>query len=316
MYRNLLSALLLTFAPLTALAATPSTAATTPSTVVVSQGEVSLTLNDIDSYARTLPQDKVGAVFASPKRIEAILRNLLLTRQLAQEAKQSGLDSRSEVKAAVSLATEKALSSAQTEAMKRRAENTMPDLSELARERYMAKPEQFRIPAKVEARHILIATKDRSDADARALADKLHAQLLKDPGQFAAYVEKYSDDSSKKNNGGLIKDATSDQLVEPFRKAAAKLTRPGEISDPVRTKYGYHILKAIKITPARQRSFAEVKDQLVSQLQHDWVAKKVQNQIDDLRSEKIDANAALVASLRTRYQNSADSAGKKSKEKP
>jgi parvulin-like peptidyl-prolyl isomerase len=153
----------------------------------------------------------------------------------------------------------------------------------------------------VDVKHILIGTKQRSEADAKALADKLYAELKQNPAAFDADVEKYSDDPSKAKNHGLIPDATSPSYVAEFRGAAGKLHKVGEISSPVKSQFGYHILKAVKIVPAQPRSFDQVRAPLVQKLRADYIAQKVQDHIDGVRSRALDADPDLVASLRTRY---------------
>ncbi len=283
-------------------AASDDTSATTPAeAVVVSQNDVSLTLADIDAYAMSIPEDKRAAVFNDPQRIASILHNLLVTKQLAREAQELGLAEKPDVKAALERAKEHTLSDARMKALRTKFQDEIPDMSELARERYASNPDEYVVPARIDVKHILISTKNRSEEDAKKKAASLYTQLLNDPAQFDADVDKYSDDPSKDRNHGLIEDATSDKLVGPFRDAASKLTTVGELAGPVKTRFGYHIIKAAKITPAEQRSFAQVKDQIVKKLQQDWVSRQVQGHVDRLGSGKLDANPDLVASLRSRY---------------
>lgn len=272
-----------------------------PSTVVVSQGNAHVTLRDVDGFAEALPWDKRAAVFNSPQRIERILRNLLVTKQLSNEAEAQGLDKDPMVQAGMELASKQALAKAQVQSFTAKTQQSVPDMTELARERYLANPDSFTTPASTDVKHILISTKDRSDAEAKALAEKIHASLVKDPTKFDEDVAKYSDDDSKNNNHGLIPDATSGQYVENFGKAAKELKKVGQISEPVKTEYGYHILKAVKFHPASKRTFEQVRDGLVKQLKDQWVEKQVANHVDGLKSKELEPNPDMIASLRTRY---------------
>ncbi len=306
MHRVLTAVLLLAAFPVAAAAAQANSPDHTlsDSTVVISQGGVALTVKDVDVYASSLPADKVGPIFNSPQRIETILRNLVLTKELAAASRKDGLQNREDVRAAIAAATDQALATAKVNAVQREAEKRVPDMQELAHERYLADPEKYAIPKSIDVKHILIATKDRSDKAANALAQKLYKELKADPSQFDADVAKYSDDLSKKGNDGLIPDATSNRLVPSFREAAGKLTRVGEIAGPVKSPYGYHIIKAVKITPATSRSYDEVKGQLIAKLRKEWIAKKVQDYVDGLRSGKVNANPEVIQALRTRYGDS------------
>lgn len=275
------------------------------SRVVVSQGGVDLTLSDVDGYAMSIPADKRAAVFNDPESIESILRGMLVTKQLAREARQLELQKQADVQAQLERAKELVLSKARTEALRTDTENNVPDMTELASERYMANPTAFDVPAEVDVKHILVSTDDRNDADARAIADKLYANLIKHPEQFDADVEKYSDDKSKGRNHGLIENANSSRLVQEFRAAASNLTKVGEIVGPIKTAYGYHIIKAVKLVPAQPRSFAQVKTGLIEKMRRQWIAETVQHHIDALRSDTLDADPDLVAALRSRYLEAA-----------
>lgn len=272
-----------------------------PAGVVAEQGGAQVTLAQIDQFAAGIPEAQRQAIFASPQRIESIIRGMLAKAQLLAEARQLKLEDRPQVKAAMRNAADEALLKARTDALRAQVEAAAPDMTELAHERYLSHPADYSVPAKLDVKHILIGTKDRSDADAKALAEKLYAQLQKDPSQFDADIAKYSDDPSKTTNHGLIPDATSDNVVEPFRVAAGKLTKIGQLTGPVKTQYGYHILELAKLTPARQKTFDEVKGDLVKKLHDDYVDREVQNHLDGVRNRKLDANMELVESLTTRY---------------
>ncbi len=111
------------------------------------------------------------------------------------------------------------------------------------------------LPATVEqvqARHILVNTK--------AQADKLYAQLQKDPKQFAALAKKYSKDTGSAAQGGELGFFGPGQMVAPFEKAA--FSQPiGVIGKPVKSSYGYHI---ILVEARRKVPFAQL-DQTTQQ---------------------------------------------------
>lgn len=269
--------------------------------VVASQGGIEVTLGDVDTYAATIPEGERATLFASPQRIESVLRNLLSQKQLVHEAHALKLQDDSAVKAAMEQAANAALVKARISRLRASAASEVPDMTELAHERYLSNPDDYAVPEQIDVKHILISTKDRKDAEAKAIAENLYSELQSDPSRFDADVDKYSDDPSKAANHGLISDATSNRVVKPFQQAVSKLDKVGEMGGPFKTQFGYHIIKAVRIVPAHQRSFADVKADLVQKLRKDWINKQVQNYLDNLRSKKIDANPDLVASLRTRY---------------
>ncbi|MDN5923443.1 MAG: peptidylprolyl isomerase [Xanthomonadales bacterium] len=284
-----------------AMSASAAPAKLAADTVVATQGGVQVTLADVDAFSRTVPADHLAELFNSPKRIESIVRNLLAQKQLLNEAHKLKLQDKPQVAADMQQAADAVLIKARIAVLRDKVVAEVPDLSELAHERYLANPADYAVPKQVDVKHILIGTKDRSDAEAKALAVKIYKQLEADPSQYDADVEKYSDDQSKSRNQGLITNATSNKLVPEFREAADKLTKVGEIAPPVKSQFGYHIIKLVKLTPGHTSSYAEVKDAIVKELRDNYIAKKVQHHLDLVRNRSIDAVPAAVASLRNRY---------------
>jgi len=185
---------------------TASFAQTAADDVVITRGGVSVTLQDVDTYVTRVPKEQRERFIDSPSRIRDMLNNLLLTKQLAAQAREKHLDQRPDVASQ--------LRAEQDDVMARARMNDYmsslqtPDLGELAREQYLAHKELYRTPARVDVSHLLVSVEKRSDDEARALAEKARAEALADPKAFEALVEKYSDDTSKASNHGQIKDAT------------------------------------------------------------------------------------------------------------
>lgn len=89
---------------------------------------------------------------------------------------------------------------------------------------------------------------DEGWAAARLRADSIETQL-KNGASFASMVEKYSDDKFSVADSGVLKPFTVGKMVPEFEDAAFALKKPGEISAPVKTEYGLHIIKLISKTP-------------------------------------------------------------------
>src|SRR4051812_48363171 len=129
---------------------------------------------------------------------------------------------------------------------------------------YDSHTEVYTTPQTRVVRHILVAAKDK------ALADKLYGQLKGESGSqlttdFAADAKKYSIDPGSKSQGGQL-TITRGQTVPQFDKTAFQL-RTGEISAPVKTQFGWHIIWAEKAAKPRQATpFAQVKESIRQQL--------------------------------------------------
>lgn len=274
-------------------------AGTPPTTVVAKQGGVSVTLADIDAFAERIPPKDRAAFFDSPQRLENLISSLLLQRELAEQARTEGLDKDPKVAAQIVLASEDVLSKARMQKFKE--ELKKPDLAELAREDYTAHKERYLIPGRLEVKHILISTSDRTEEDARALAEKVLKEAQAAPDSFGDLVEKYSDDPSKKSNHGMMTDVTGGKYVPEFVSASKALTKPGELSPLVKTKFGFHIIKLVQKTDDRQREFNEAKGEIMARLSTEYVDKASTGFTDKLRNQPIDAVPEVVASLRARY---------------
>ena len=125
-------------------------------------------------------------------------------------------------------------------------------------------------------RHILVTKK--------ALADQLYAQL-KSGGNFAALAKKYSKDPGSAANGGKL-TISKGQTVPAFDKTAFSL-KNGELSQPIHTQYGYHIIQALSaIKPAQTTSLSKVessiKQQLEQQRKNDVMTKWVADEEEEL----------------------------------
>ncbi|MGH8230832.1 MAG: peptidyl-prolyl cis-trans isomerase [Steroidobacteraceae bacterium] len=121
------------------------------------------------------------------------------------------------------------------------------------------------------AHHILIALPAGADAkvDAAALAKAQDVQAqLKAGKDFTELSKKYSADPGSATRGGDLGWADKGTYVAPFADALFSM-QPGQISDPVKTQYGYHIIRLDEIRPAHVRSFDEVHAQVESEYRRD-----------------------------------------------
>ncbi|GAA0714264.1 peptidylprolyl isomerase [Dokdonella soli] len=267
--------------------------------VIASQGGAKVTFADIDTFVERMPMTDRAPFFNSPKRIESVISNLLVQKQLAAEARAQGLDKDPDILKQKGGATDLALSAAEMAHL--RAGLKMPDFSELAQEEYIANKEKYSVPGILDVKHVLVSTQSRSEEDAKALADQVEAEARKDPSQFDALVAKYSDDPNKSSHQGLITHAGGDRYEATFAAAAKALAKPGDISPVVKTSYGFHVLKLVAKAPVQPKAFNEVRDQIITTLRSNYVEKSMKEHVDILRNKPIDANPDYVASLRTRY---------------
>jgi len=163
---------------------------------------------------------------------------------------------------------------------------------------YSANMDNYRTPERVHARHILIKTADKSDAEKKQLLTKAQDVLkqVKGGGNFAEIAKKNSDDPGSAEKGGDLGWVVRGQMVPEFEKAVFTL-KPNEISDIVTTTYGYHIIQVLEREPARVKPFDEVKASLADDLRKQGLTDKMQSIADQVHAalEKSPGSAAQIA---------------------
>lgn len=130
------------------------------------------------------------------------------------------------------------------------------------KEYYKKNKERYKEPEGVHVKHILIyIPKDADKAtekEALEKAKQIRAQILKG-AKFEELAKIYSDDAGSKKKGGDLGIIKKGQTIPEFEKVIFKL-KPGEISRPIRSSYGYHIVKVEEKIPEKILPFEEVKD--------------------------------------------------------
>ena len=134
---------------------------------------------------------------------------------------------------------------------------------------YKKNPDKFKAPEKVRASHILLAvpqdakpeTVQEKEKAAKAVLDR-----VKKGEDFAKVAEEVSDDPSAKQNKGDLDFFSRDQMVPEFADAAFKLKQDEVSSAPVRSQFGYHIIKLTGRKDAETIAFDKAKPELVAYL--------------------------------------------------
>jgi len=141
------------------------------------------------------------------------------------------------------------------------------------------------------ARHILFkAEGDAQFQEATAKAKLLRERLVK--GQdFAKAAEELSEDPSAKGNGGDLGWFNASKMVKPFSDAAATL-KPGEISQPVRTQFGVHL---IKLEGRREKKFEDLKAELAREITDSRFNTRAQERLEQIRKRANGGDLAAAA---------------------
>lgn len=153
---------------------------------------------------------------------------------------------------------------------------------------FKANPELYAAPETVSAQHILIAVpkdaKPEQVAAAKAKADEVRKKAVAPGADFGKLAQEYSDDPGSKNDGGDLGEFERGMMVPEFEKAAFSL-KAGDISEPVRSDFGFHIIKVNSHKPAAKPNFEAAKEQVRASLLSQKQDKAVSGRIAQLRKE-------------------------------
>lgn len=150
--------------------------------------------------------------------------------------------------------------------------------------------EQYSTPEQVRASHILLKTEGKDDAAVKAQAEKILAEV-KGGADFAALAKKYSEDDASKEKGGDLDYFGKGRMVAEFDEKAFSM-KPGEISDLVKTQYGYHIIKLVDRKAAATRTLDEVRTQISDAVAY----QRAQTQATEI-AEKLEKEISTPAAL-------------------
>ena len=139
--------------------------------------------------------------------------------------------------------------------------------------------QQYQTPERVRASHILLNTGGKDEAAVRKQAEELLAKI-KGGADFAALATQYSEDPGSKERGGDLDFFPRGQMVPEFENAAFSLA-PGQVSDLVKTQYGFHIIKVVD----KQAGTSQALDQVRPQIQQIVASQIADRQITDRARE-------------------------------
>ena len=228
--------------------------------VLVESKQVSITNLDFEAELKRIPLEYRAEVLTSKARIAKLLENVLINKTLAARARSAGIDREPMMAKQIEMAADKLLAQEQINRVSKTI--TIPNFDARARELYLVDIEKYTLPAKVHVSHILIDTKARTPEEALQRIKQVREQALGGK-KFEELALEYSDDPSAKGNKGDLGFFEAGKMVKPFSDAAFAMSSPGDISEPVKTIFGYHIIQLHEKQPKKIRSLEEVKGQII-----------------------------------------------------
>ena len=136
---------------------------------------------------------------------------------------------------------------------------------------------QYEVKETRQASHILISVDSGASTEAKqkahATAEEIYGQLKRDPAKFAELAKKYSQDPGSAANGGDLGLFSRGSMVKPFDDAVFQM-KVGEISAPVESQYGFHIIRLTAVKPGQLKGLDEVRSQIEAELKKQLAGRK------------------------------------------
>ena len=162
------------------------------------------------------------------------------------------------------------------------AENIEISEDEL-QQQYEDNKDNFFSPESRSARHILLSTNGDKGEEAQMAQAQLLLEQLRNGGDFAELAKEFSDDTGSGAIGGDLGKIERGQMVEEFEQSAFALD-VGEISEPIKTQFGYHIIEVTDISGGEPQAFAEVRFEIEEQLRESEALSLFSGQLLELRN--------------------------------
>jgi len=251
----------------------PGLEVTDPNKVVMTIGDDKITAAQYDQLVNALPPQYQKPARGPQKR--QIAEQMAQLKVLSVEAQKRGIDQQPVVKQQIAFDRENVLAQALFNELQK---NVKVDDAEI-QAYYDAHKSEFET---VKARHILIrfkgsavplrpGMKELSDEEALAKAQDIRKQLLAG-GDFITLAKAESDDTGSGANGGDLGTFKHGQMVGAFETAAFALP-VGQLSEPVKTQFGYHI---IKVEEKQTKTVADAKEEIAAKLRPEIARKEIE----------------------------------------
>jgi peptidyl-prolyl cis-trans isomerase C len=217
-----------------------------------------LTDKDLLQALGTLNETQRKDVLDDPNSRRQVVNGLIEQELLAQEAEKEKLDQEDDYKIALAAFKKQFLSSRVLQ------KNLASKFTEAAAKRFYDQNKTRYSTEQVHAMHILVSDEQTANEVLK---------MAKAPNaDFQALAEKYSKDPSAKNNRGDIGFFGRDRMVPEFTNAAFE-AKDGQIIGPIKTTYGYHIIKVIEKKSGKILEYSDVESRVKNDLQQELTAR-------------------------------------------
>jgi peptidyl-prolyl cis-trans isomerase C len=268
--------------------------------ILVENSVAAIRRSDYEAEVNRLPPDIRPGFANSERRVNDLLRRMLLERTLAEQARAEKLDELPLVAARLKLEFDRLYAQIKVAQIEEAAGAEFDAKRSVwearAKETYTIDRKKYESPEMLQASHILFTTRSRSSDEARKLADEARARVV-GGADFNAVAKEVSEDGSKSTGGRLDWFARA-EVDRAFADAAFGLRDVGDVSQPVQSQFGWHVIRLDGRKPRAPRAYEDVRETIMSELRQKFVNEARDAAVGRLRADpSIRANAQAIDAL-------------------
>jgi len=254
---------------------------------VLTMGDVTITHAELDAHMQRLPKEDRAEAVSDMERIDKLLQSLLMKKALYEAARDDEIHRDPTIAFRALYAAADILADAQ---MDRHVESQLlEDYERRARELFLSDPDQFRGNPTYSFTHVLVSTGNRSEAEAMRRILEVHEQVNSGKN-LEALVSEFSEDNASVENGGAYEKRALDSLDRNFARALSGLASPGDVSGPVRSRFGWHIVRLDERHEPPEPEWEDVRERAI-----ETARRQHENRIREAyASELLDSDAIEV----------------------
>lgn len=236
--------------------------------VIARYGDETLTAGELVVELGRLPQRSRALMDADARK--RFVENHVLNELLYDEGVRQGFAEDPEIERQVNELKRRLI----VQRVVRKLQDVPPVTDEQVRQHYDAHKDRYSTTT-IKARHILV----KDEAKAR----ELHAEVVEHPERFAEVAKASSADTASARKGGDLGFFGHGRMVPEFEAAAFALKTPGEISEVVKTPYGYHIIQLEERREGEPKPFEQVKEQIRATLRNEELQARTREYYEQLK---------------------------------
>ncbi len=284
-----------------ALLPTAAGAQAADATVLMANSFAKVTRADYDAELLKLPVDRRAGFADNPRRVNDLLTRMLVQKSLAAQARAANLDAAPDTQRRLQLEVDRFLAQVMVDNVETKAaaefDAGQAKYEARARELYALDRSRFELPEQFTATHILFDLKKQNAETAQKLAQDTRAKIAAG-GDMGKLAKELSDDPSASVNSGKLDWFATKEMDAAFGAAVASLRNPGELSAPVLSQFGWHVIRLDGRRPPGVQPYEQARVILLGELKKRHIDDRREEAIAAVRRDpKTDVNRAAVDAL-------------------